>query len=121
MVSHFDADCKERVQLKRPGSGFRSPTARMNYKPWARVCLDLIFLCSAVGILVHHVLHIWETQLSEGRRSQDLLWLGAFLAHLSPPPLYLVGDQPVQMAFVCNATPDPCRGDLSIRGQCSRK
>ena len=31
----------------------------------------LIFLCSAVGILVHHVLHIWETQLSEGRRSPD--------------------------------------------------
>ena len=43
----------------------------MNYKPWARACLDLIFLCSAVGILAHHVLHIWETQLSEGRRSPD--------------------------------------------------
>ena len=79
MVSHFDADCKERIQLKRPRSGFRSPTARMNVKPRARVCFDLIFLCSAVGILVHHVLHIWETQLSEGRRSPDhweVLFLG---------------------------------------------
>ena len=32
-----------------------------------------------MGILVHHVLHIWETQLSEGRRSPDhweVLFLG---------------------------------------------